>query len=496
MKRSFDQQAVLRDTTHYLAATYLTRALCVVRGFLNARILGPQLYGFWGSLSFLLSFGFHLHGGVQDILIKEIPTYRSRGQMSLARRTYQIAFTFFFMTLLGATILIWLFAWRLPPETPSVIRWGWWVGGITLPLEALYFFEQNVARSEERFREIGRQLVFTSFISLLLTCGLVIRYGLPGLLIVAVLTSVIGLWSLRRHNPTPWRLLWSWPKLRLMLRAGWPILAMTMIFESLWWVDRLVVLKLLGTTHFGYYGLAATVTQLCFLFPVLMASVIEPRIYFDYARSKRSPQIREHLWFLLKTQALLMPAVLLGTDLLMLPFIQRWLPAYTPSIPAMRLLVWGSFFMGLALCTKPVIIAMGKQLQALTFYGIAIGVNVVMSTALVLQGTGLWGAALGTGLAYGTCCAGLLIFSFRKLEWSAREAAIRLALLIIPWGVALSLTAAPTVLSRAVGCFVYSMVALLIVFRQIQAKKPVKPSPLVEVTQNLPPVSSLEEISA
>ena len=491
-----DKRAVLRDTTYYLAAMYLSQALYVARGFLNARSLGPPLYGFWGSLTFLLSFGFHLHGGVQDILVKEIPTYRSRGQLGLARRAFQIAFTFFFMMLLGATTLIWLSAWRLPPETPSLIRWGWWVGGLTLPLEALYFFEQTVARSEERFGQIGRQLVLTSFISLLLTCGLVVSYGLPGLFIVSVLTPAIGLWFLRRHNPTPWRFLWSWPKLRLMLKAGWPILAMTLIFESLWWIDRLVVLRFLGTTHFGYYGLAATVTQLCFLFPKLMASVIEPRIYFDHARCERSSQVREHLWFLLKTQALLMPAVLLGIDLLLPLFIQRWLPAYTPSITAMRLLVWGSFFMGLAICTKPVIIAVGKQFQALTFYGLAIGVNLLTSVALVLHGAGLWGAALGTGLAYGTCCAGLLLFSFRKLEWSGREAATRLGLLMIPWGIALGLTFASTGLFRVAGVVSYGVAAVFFVIRQIRTKKSAGSSPLVEEVSSLVTIPAAEEISA
>ena len=206
-----------------------------------------------------------------------------------------------------------------------------------------------------------------------------------------------------------------------MLKAGWPIVSMTLVFEALWWVDRLVVLKLFGITHFGYYGFASMVAQLCFLFPAISASVIEPRIYFDYARSGQRSQIKEHLWFLLRTQAVVLPLFLAGIDLLTPPFIHRFLPAYAAGIPAMRILIWGNFFMGLTICTKSFIVAVEKQRQVLPFYFAAIGVNLVASVFLGVNGWGLTGVALGTATAYCLCCAGLLFFSFRQLEWSFKR---------------------------------------------------------------------------
>ena len=433
LDHGLNRSSFLRHASRYLSATYLSRALCAVRGFINARWLGPELYGFWGGILLLLSFGYHLHGGVQEIMAREIPTYRSRGRVDLAHRTAQISFTFFFLLLLAASAVLWTVAARLPQGTPGMIRLGWVTAGVALPLEVLLFFEQTVTRAEERFERVSRGLLLAALISLALTGWLVTSYGLAGLYLVVVITPAVGLWYLRRRAEYRWRFVWSWDTVFPMLKAGWPILAMTLVFEALWWVDRLLVWGWMGTAGFGFYGLGVMLVQLCFLFPEVVASIIQPQLYFDYARGQRLSDVMDHLWFPLKTLALVFPLGLAMVDLLLPLLIHRWLPAYAPGMGAMRVLIWGSFFMGLAICTKPAIVALGQQKRVLWFYGAAIAVNVVLGVALILVGWGLTGIAVGTAVAYCVCCTGLLVFTFRRLGEPLPSAIVRTVALYGPW---------------------------------------------------------------
>ncbi|MBI3321448.1 MAG: polysaccharide biosynthesis C-terminal domain-containing protein [Candidatus Omnitrophica bacterium] len=440
MPPPLNRLAVWRHTMHYAGATYLCRALTALRGLINARCLGPQLYGFWGSLTLILSFGFYLHGGIQDAAARAIPMDRSRGREDLACAAAQLAWTVFAGVLAIATLVLWTVAWRLPANTTPLVRVGWVVAGAALPLEVLWLFEQVIARAEERFTHVSRSLLLSSAISLGLTCWWVVSYGLAGLFAVSILTPAIGLWYLRRRARYPWRLRWSWAQVRSMVAVGWPILAMTLVFEALGWIDRVIVLGVAGVVGFGYYSLAAMLAQLCGLFPSVMAAVVEPRLYADYARRQRADEVRDHVWFPLRTLAFLMPVGFAVLDLLVPALVGRWLPSYTPGLVALRVLIWGSVFLGLAVCTKSFIVALGKQREALPVYGIAIATNVVASAAFASCGWGLGGIAWGTLLAYGVCASGLLRMVFRHLGESAQEIRARFVMLYWPLAVVSGLT--------------------------------------------------------
>ncbi len=507
--RGLSRKAVLWHTGYYATSTYAARAIAAIRSFINARWLGPEIYGFWGSVTFLVSFGMHLHGGVQEIMARDIPAERSKGRFEAAQRTAQLSFTFFFYMLLAAAVAIWIFALRLPAHVPMFTRVGWWVGGFAMLLESLYFFEQRVARAEQRFADVSWGLVIAHIVSLILTCWLVISYGIYGLFVVAVVTPAVGIWYFRRRAEYRWRLNWAWPTIQSMLRAGWPILMMTLSFEALRWVDRILVLRFIGTTGFGYYMLGAVVAQCCFIFPEVMASVIEPRLYSDYAKHQQLSAVREHVWFPLQTLAFIMPAGLAGLHLFLPIVIGRWLPAYVPGVPAICVLIWASFFMGLTVCTKSVIVAMGEQGRVLPLYWLAIAANLAVSFWLVPHGWGLVGIALGTMAAYIVCCTGLLLFVMRRLGWSMQAAMVRIVALYTPAVIMSAITAGlPALMTRmihrslglswdvawSVGILTYGVTAGWYLLRWIRSEDHLPQALQVPVASSLVHASSSAEL--
>ncbi len=435
---SLNRQTVILHTAHYAGATYGSRALAAIRSFINARWLGPELYGFCGTLAFINSFAYHLHAGVQDMLVKEIPTQRSHGRQDQAARLTQIGWTFLLGMLLIASAGLGLRGWLSSSSTPAVFRWGWWIAALALPLEVLSTFERAIARAEERFVDISRALWASTLASVGLTAWLVIRYGVVGFYAVAILTPVCTLWLLHRHASYRWRPTWSWPELRPLLRAGWPAVAMTMVFDVIGWIDRGLVLSFLGVSAFGYYALATMLMQCGFVLPEVFASVVEPRLYAHYASAGRLDHVREHVWFPLHTLAWLMPLGVGVVNWVLPPLVRRWLPAYTPGLGAMRVLIWGSCFMGLIVCTKSLIITLGLQRRVLWFYGIAIAVHLATGLTCALRGWGLVGIAGATVLAYAVCCTQLLYFAARCFGYSGPAALLHTAGLYVPialvWG--------------------------------------------------------------
>ncbi len=410
----------LKLTSLYLFTIYACRFLCVLRGFINAKWLGPELYGFWGVLMFMVSFGYHLHLGTQEMVIKNVPKLISLGRKGEVEKVIRLSSTFFTIMLGAASLGFWLAALTLPPGTPALFRMGWVVAGITLLIEILFYFEQTVARAEGKLGCLSKALFWANLSSLVLTISLVPFFGLPGLYAAATLPALAGLLYLRASSDYSRKFMWLWSDLRPMLKAGWPIALMTVIFEAPGWIDRLVILAYVGTSDFGYYVLAVMAAQLFFLFPHVVVASIEPKLHHDFPQNGKPVDILPHLWIPLKMLSQIMPLAIAAFELVLPAMIEGWLPAYKPAIPAIRILVWGSLFMGFAISTKPFIVAINGQKSVLGFYLAAIALNIYMSVTLLRSGFGILGAAIGTTIAYGFCSLALLGFAFWKIGWKPR----------------------------------------------------------------------------
>ncbi len=432
-KSPFRFKALLGYISQYISATYLAQGLGAVRGFVNAKYLGPENYGFWGWLMFLISFGYFLHGGVQEIMIKEVPAYQSKGRHDLASKSAQTAFTFLVLMLSIATLCLWGISFTFSESTPEMMRWGWRVAGIVLPLEVLFAFEQVVVRSDGKFGHLSRGLLIGNSISLALTFLLVIRFGLVGVFFVAMISPAVGLAYLRSKSLYAWRLNWDWVKIRSMLKAGWPILAMTLIFLAISWVDRVLVIHFVGMKGHGFYAVGAMLTFICFLFPEKIAAVIEPKLHYDYAHSEQASRVQNHLLLLLRGVSLVMPLVLAVVNLVIPIIVQHWLHEYEPGIPAMRILVLSSFFPGIIVCTKSFLVALGKQQKVLPVYAVAVVLNIALSYSLVTQGYGLVGIVLGSAAAYVFCGLVLLMYSLRLLSWAWPRVLMQTVSLCVPF---------------------------------------------------------------
>jgi O-antigen/teichoic acid export membrane protein len=455
------------------------------------------MYGFWGSLGFFMTFAYFLHLGSLETMTKEVPKLLRLGKKEEAHEMAQIAFTFYLMMISLVCIALWVYAFSLSEETPIYIRWGCFAGSIALACEVLLDFQQVFARTEQRFHDISIGLLIANGISLILTFWLVRGFGIYGQLIVAVATPLIGLCYLLYRVGGSWKFTWSIPKLIAMIRGGFSILIMTMVFAAVWWTDRALVLHFSGSEGFGLYMIGIMATQICFIFPEVLASVIEPRIHYDYTVSHDPSHLREHLQFPLQILAYIMPLGLGFLDLALPIFVKHFLPQYIPGIFSMRILIWGSLMMGFSVCTKAFMVATGNQKKSLWIYASAIPVNVSIGIFLAHHGWGLAGIATGTLASYFICSIALLTFSYHELGDSFSKCTRQIAKFFFPAAcVILLMTLIPELLRNSVdsgtllgyrclaltlyGGIVYFQISRQIGFKSLLTQLQKKPHAIVE----------------
>jgi O-antigen/teichoic acid export membrane protein len=405
----------------YVGAVYLAQGIVAIRSFINARFLGPEDYGFWGWLTFIVTFGFHLHFGVQEIMVKEIPALQARGQYDEARRISQLVFSFFACMLLIAAMMMVIAAIFLPSSISHVHRLGWMVAAIAMVFEVLFYNEQVVTRSMGFISKMGPAILITSGISLFLTFWLVIQYGIIGIYWVAVFTPLFGFLFLHRYTQYSLKLVWSGQEIKRMIKLGWPIVAMGLSFLALNWVDRSVIMRYFGNTAHGYYTLGATLAFFVFLFPKGLADILEPKLHFHHSQEAPERSILRHFLVPLRIFAWLLPPVLLVGSLLLPWVLKTFLPNYLPGIMVIRVLLWSSYLVGLITLTKSSLVALGRQNQTIPAYLVAIGVNYAVSLLMVNRGLGFSGVPFGSAVAFAVISIWLLVLVLRKLKRSGKE---------------------------------------------------------------------------
>ena len=93
MLKSVNKRGILRDASFFSGSVYISQAMFFIRGFLNARILGPGLYGLWSALNIILSYSLYVHMGSLNAMNREIPYQKGRDALEDMNKARNVAFT-------------------------------------------------------------------------------------------------------------------------------------------------------------------------------------------------------------------------------------------------------------------------------------------------------------------------------------------------------------------------------------------------------------------
>ncbi|MDP3938391.1 MAG: oligosaccharide flippase family protein [Deltaproteobacteria bacterium] len=396
------------------SSIYLTRVFYMIRGIVTARFLGPADYGVWGSLGILLSYSNLAPLGSAEAVGREIPYYTQRGEEARARSTKELAFSFNLYASLLASFAILAYALVHRAHLEPLYYYGLFVVAAGMTLQQLYFFYGIVLRAEKRFVLRSKIEVAYAAFNVPITILLVVLYGIYGLYAAFVLNLLVIVAYLSfRLRIRPRLSLPRRPLVELM-RIGFPIYLIGLVYTVFATVDRIVIVKYLSPSDMGFYTIALTLMTVLGEAPVVVAQVMSPSLIERYSRAKSLDEVFPFVQLPTMAIACCFPVLLVLTIFGFEYLVLYVLPRFQPGFAALEILVLGSFFTGVLRGPSSFLLAVRRQMAAVLIYAVAVGIAFGLNVSFVKAGYGLEGVAAATAITYAILLAmyGTYVYSF------------------------------------------------------------------------------------
>ena len=415
------EKKAIRHTILLTGTVLLTQLSLFLRGFIAAKFLGPSLYGLWHGLRVIINNSEFSCIGLYEGMKREVPFYQGRGDFKKAEE--MIAASFFSglaLVSLAASLLIILsivFSCRFDRMTLLCL---WIVAGILIARQ-LYLFYIKKFESQGRFFSRSKTELIYAWLGVSLSLGLMLPLRLYGFLIGILLGYLLAFLSLLRGESMVKKSTHYLQTSIELVKVGLPIILIGFLLSVLNSLDKLILLYVCDRTRLGYYGIAIVATTPIGLLPSNIRSVLYPRLLEKYGEKGDKLYLKG---FLIEPSLLLvfLTLLLIGAVYCFVPAgIPIFLPQYIPSIPSLKILVLGSYFVALSQIPLSILIGINLQRKLIPFLLAAILVLGITCSVALSLGYGIEGVAFSNGLTDLFLTSAILWVTASQFHYSFKE---------------------------------------------------------------------------
>lgn len=409
------RKALIKNVSTYALSVYSAQILDIVNGVLTRRFLGATNMGIWSFLQMFLAYASHASLGVTSATIRDVPYHRAKGENERAEEVKNLVFTFTFFTAFLVAMGMVLFAFFYRRHTSTPLFAGLLVIATLIMLQRIYNQFVTLLRAYKEFVFAGYLNLVSSVSSIVLTIALTYRFKLYGFFAGLILNFLLSIGLILWFTPHRFKLYFSWLKLRPLVHFGVAMLVFDILRSTLLNIDRMMVTKFLGFHELGIYSVALMVNNFVYNFPTLIVAIFPPYFQEAYGKRDRVEDLKKILFIPTVSLSYIL-SLLIGCMWIIVPWlIHAVLPDYVSGIPALRLLVVGSFFLALTHSLTTFVVTIRKHMVLIPITLCSIGLGFGLNTFFLKLGWGLVGAAIGTGILYSVHFLALALFSFKHL---------------------------------------------------------------------------------
>jgi O-antigen/teichoic acid export membrane protein len=432
----------IRDSFNYAFTQYLVRASLMLRGVIAAKLLGPQPYGAWNALQLMMDYGLFAPLGTQQGLDQAVPARMGSASAEQLDRLKRAGLFNILATTLafGAGCLLWA------SYGSSRVLGAWGFAGIAGALAVvlttnLAYYHLTLLRSHGNITAVSGWYFWQGLVGAVIGLAGIRWFGmwslLWGWLLGTVVAAAYTRWQGRAIAPlapSP-----SADSL-LLLQVGFPMFVFTgstLVMRSL---DRLIILRYLGTEDLGLYSLAVMALTFLLYLPDSISYVLYPNFVREYSAAGRDPEaIRPRAERVLRSLSLFVPALCGLAWLLSQPMAMAVLPQFLPGVASMRLLGFGAVGLAFAGLCSILLMTVGRQQLLVPVALFVTALGAALDVLAVKLGRGITGVAAATLLTYTLDGALLVTLALAGLGARRREIFGWLGRLFGPLGLALLL---------------------------------------------------------
>lgn len=410
---------IVRDFFGFATSQYIVRVLLVLRGLIAARILGPASYGAWNGLMLVLDYGAISPLGTIQGLDQTVPPQIVAGDAARLRRLKRTGL--FLVVAFGVVYSLVCLVYF--SRNAGQLRAFWHMTGIALILVATLLqnvasYHMSVLRSHGNIRDVSLVFLIQAILGAALGIALLPFVGAWGLLYgwlagsFAMLVYARG----RGHREVPITPLVSRDALTL-LAAGFPMFTytgLTLLMRSL---DRVVILRFLGTEALGYYGLGVMVMGMLLYLPDALGYVLYPRLLRDFHAAGGDPEaIRDPVERSMRAISLALPALCALAYIAADDVVIWMLPRFLPGVPTVRVLCFAAAGLGLGGLSALVLMTVRRPRMVVGVSVTSVVLGLGLMIGAIHMRLGMIGVAWATLTSYALHSAGLLWFALANLH--------------------------------------------------------------------------------
>ena len=395
--RHHEHVSVARDFT-YSGLNSVSLVLLLSTALVLRRSLGPYLTGIWTGLELLPTYvGTYGHFGALTAAERELPfllgAKRERDFDALKHTL------FWFVNGVGVTLALALavaaIALRSRVEAQTFAGMLLYAPILWAQLAATYYVV--LYRARKRFGELSARQGGSNVIKAVLLVAGAYGFGLPGVLAVELAAALLLAIVLHAGLREPFSRAFDAALLPPLIAAGVPMVAGAVAFETLRGADQMMILARLGPTALGVYSLTSIVCSGLFSIPNVLSTVMYPRFQERFATTDSVQSLRRFV----EVQLLVLADVLLAAIIVLYaalpPAIAAFFPKYIETVPPLRILLVGTYFLCLTPPAAQFLLTVHKQVRAL-FISVP-AMLLALGAAYIGAGDGLAGVAAGVSIA-------------------------------------------------------------------------------------------------
>ncbi len=415
---------LLKQISLYAAASYVTQFLAVLAGVVTRNFLGPYLMGIWATIQLVINYCEYSGLGVDAALSREFPYCIGKGDKKGADRIRDLVASFGLVTAAITSVGVFGYVLLFGRGWPTYLWWGFFAAPALLITQRFSNAMISWLRASKQFGLASAQIVLSGFVNLALIILLVSRFHFSGFLAAMILSSFFNIIFLLKKSA--FRFIFHIDRgiLRL-ITFGLPLLILSVLFDLLRSVDKILVIRYLGFEQMGIYGVATMAAMLVAKIPDSIVIVLIPHFHEKFGEREQAQDLRKLVDQSALAYSLIMPLVIGVAWILSIPFVTFFLPKFSAAVPSMKLLLLSTYFFALFYPYSNFLIAVKRHLILVPIIVSTLSIQVCFTFFMIKSGFGLNGVAVVAIFCYFLNFVGLFAVAARSL-YGMKEALMKL----------------------------------------------------------------------
>ncbi|BBU41187.1 hypothetical protein APP_34790 [Aeribacillus pallidus] len=390
---------IVRNIFSFGSATLLSAGLSFVVGVLTRNMLGPEQYGYWLTVSMLFSFVPLFQLGTVNAMNRDVPFYLARKDYIRAQEIKNLTLSFIFTLPLFLVVIFLVISGLL---FFIDISYEYQIGFLLASFISFFIFLSTYVemyyKSEQNFKIASKLVSVKSVSQSLITLLFIYFIGYEGLYIGMLLALIIEV-IMGRKSFQGFEFQFDLNKYKKLIKTGFPILLVGLIWSILITSDRLVITIFMTPEDLGNYGVGMLIFNSMMLLPQVIGQVLYPKIV-ELVSKEKNGEIKRLYWKVNKMLAITVGLIVVAGYFLFPIFINYFMPDYKEGVKAGQILILGIYPLTLVGFAANYFNATGKQKIYISILIFVILINIILSVLLLYINQDILSVAIGTSLSY------------------------------------------------------------------------------------------------